>query len=240
VNFRELKSALVRMYGVVCDRLADTIAPESDCTVVEIAKKIKAGDTLISFNYDTVIERLVSRIAGVRLRHGKRQVPGITQFAKPHGSTSWQTLNLPHAITEGEPILNSISYQGTDALLLGAVPLKSELIYEVQAYYQTPRVFEVVREQWLTLAHAVATAAEIVVLGYSFPKEDTYGRFFFHEGMAMRAEGLKLNIDVFNLNPEDLAPVARLFPAATFRFRGPVTPAPPPHSPPESGASETP
>ena len=50
----ELKSALVRMYGRSCDDLARKIPTSDDCTVATLAKEIRAGDTLISFNYDTV------------------------------------------------------------------------------------------------------------------------------------------------------------------------------------------
>jgi hypothetical protein len=156
----ELKSAVVRMYGQLCDALSERILPsDRDCTVVGIANEIQAGDTLVSFNYDTLIEQVVTRIAKAPLRHGKCLEPGTIRFAKPHGSTSWSVGNLGYSITEGQPLLKSLGHEVVrrdwprlDPLLLGAVPLKSELIFEVQEYYRSRRVFEVVREQWRTLA----------------------------------------------------------------------------------------
>lgn len=228
----ELKSAIVRMYGSCCEQFSKSIASSDCCTVVrDVAKKIEAGDTLVSFNYDTIIEQVVSTTGNVRLRHGKDLKPGTIRFAKPHGSTSWRLSYLPYALTDGNPILESLSYEDVktgreDPLLLGAVPLKSELIWEVSKYYGSPRIFEVVREQWQTLANAVATATRIVILGYSFPKEDMYGRFFLNEGKALRGAELSLSIDIFSVSPETVTPVADLFPDGTaIRFMGPVTPA---------------
>ena len=206
----ELKRLLVRLYGRTCDALADDVS-ESDCsTVAAIARRIETGDSLISFNYDTVVERVVKNLSGKMLRHGKDLRPGTIRFAKPHGSASWIIRNLNYRLSDGEPIWDSVTEAdvklGTDPLLLGAVPLKSELIFEVQEYYRAIRVFEVIREQWRTLANAVATAERIVVLGYSFPKEDTYGRFFFREGMSMRTPlDLPLHVDFYSLSGDQKA-----------------------------------
>ena len=113
-----------------------------------------------------------------------------------------------------------------DPLLLGAVPLKSELIFEVQEYYKSRRVFEVVREQWRTVTNAVATATRIVALGYSFPKEDVYGRFFFKEGTAMRKDRLSLSIEVFSRSEEIATSIKDVFPkASSICFKRPVTQA---------------
>ncbi len=229
----ELKSAVVRMYGSSCDEISGSISTIDTCTVVEIANEMEAGDTLISFNYDTMIERVVSRVAKAPLRHGSGLKPQAIRFAKPHGSTSWRVRSLPHRVTDGEPILGSLTHEAVmnhwphlDPLLLGAVPLKSELISEVQEYYRSQRVFEVVREQWRTLANAVASATRIVVLGYSFPKEDMYGRFFLNEGRAMRDDGLPLRVEVFDVNPDAVQPIGELFPnAASVCFKGPVSAA---------------
>jgi hypothetical protein len=227
---RELKRILVRMYGCACDRLSDRIAVTDGCTVVgRVAKVIKDGDTLVSFNYDTVIERIVRNLSNRQLRHGKNLRPGTIRFAKPHGSASWPTRELDSRVTDGEPLWDSVSEDDVqrgyrDPLLLGAVPLKSELIFEVQEYYRARRVFEVIREQWRTLADAVATADRIVVLGYSFPKEDAYGRFFFREGMTMR-EGRPLEVEVYSRSMDDQG-LRSVFPkASSICFQGKVTAA---------------
>lgn len=227
---QELKRILVRMYGRACDELADRIAVTDGCTVVEkVAKVIEDGDTLISFNYDTVIERIVRNLSNRQLLHGKDLRPGTVRFAKPHGSASWSIQELGYRVTDGEPLWDSMSEDDVkrgvkDPLLLGAVPLKSELVFEVQEYYHARRVFEVILEQWRTLANAVATADRIVVLGYSFPKEDAYGRFFFREGMAMR-QGRPLEVEVYSRSMDGQALFAVFPTAGSICSKGKVTPA---------------
>jgi hypothetical protein len=74
-----------------------------------------------------------------------------------------------------------------EPLLLGAVPIKSELIREVQEVGRTD-AFEVVRRQWLAFVEAVRKADEIVVAGYSFPQEDHHGRFLLREAIRQRRQ----------------------------------------------------
>lgn len=234
---QELKSALLRFYGRSCDVLAESIDRDDPCTAVTIAKQMQAGDTLISFNYDTVIERVVRNVSSVRLRHGKDLDPvepsGFIRFAKPHGSASWDIIKLKHAwhrLVDGEPAMTSLDCGSVlageeDPLLLGAVPLKSELIFEVAERYGARQVFDVVREQWKTLANAIKTAERVVVLGYSFPKEDMYGRFFFREGMSRRKADLPLRVEFYSRSG-DCRNIGEVFPAAeSICFMGPVQPA---------------
>lgn len=219
---QQLKGALIRMYGRSCDALADRISPTDNCTALAVAKDMKAGDSLISFNYDTLVERLVG--SKTVLRHGKDLKPETIRFAKPHGSASWSIGNLPFCVTDGDPILECLD-QSQDALLLGAVPLKSELIYEVGEYYGARRVFEVIREQWLTVVNALQDAERVVVLGYSFPKEDLYGRFFLREAMSLRTCSKPLQVEFYNRSGDSRS-IQEVFPTANpICFKGPVTAA---------------
>jgi len=221
----ELKSALLRLYGRNCDALAERLAsdPDANCTAVRIAREVRAGDTVVSFNYDTVFERLIRRFSGVRLRHGMRLVADTIRFAKPHGSASWPIGDLRYELTQGDAVLDSCA-EGEDPLLLGAVPIKSELIFEVAERYNR-RVFEVILEQWRTLSAAMSQVDRVVVLGYRFPPEDTYGRGFFREGLKQRPPSVGYQVDVYNRDA-DLQLVHAVFPSATsICFRGPMTAA---------------
>jgi hypothetical protein len=76
---------------------------------------------------------------------------------------------------------------GSEPLLLGAVPIKSELIREVQeAYFR--QVWQVVMMQWRLVTRAVRDADSFIIVGYGFPTEDQYGRFLFGEAMRLRAK----------------------------------------------------
>jgi hypothetical protein len=186
----ELKRALLQLYGSTCDDAAKSLRLSNRYTLGSVLKQIEAGDTLISFNYDTLVERLfMKRKNSHRLLHCSGPPGnGVVRFAKPHGSSSWNLRDLGHDLTDGTPAIRSLDQvdANTEPLLLGAVPIKSELIIEVQCHYCTHRVFEVVLHHWRAVADAVRDADRLVVLGYSFPKEDAYGRFFFREAMRER------------------------------------------------------
>ena len=75
---------------------------------------------------------------------------------KPHGSTS-STMDrtsclLRWKLDGGTPLLKSLHPSDVDAgrepLLFGAVPIKSELIKEVQERYQFLAIFDAITEQW--------------------------------------------------------------------------------------------
>ena len=105
--------------------------------------------------------------------------------------------------------------------------MKSELVREVQLYYGCPDVFELVQLHWRAVADGLAVADRVVVLGYSFPLEDTYGRFFFQEGMRERQSGEPLRIEFYDLDAEPVAAaIYRTLPGKpVLEFKGPVTPA---------------
>ena len=110
---------------------------------------------------------------------------------------------------DGKPVLTSLNPTDVlketarvDPLLLGAVPIKSELIDEVQCFYGTHRVHDVVLAHWRAVADAVRDAEGIIVLGYSFPKEDAYGRFFLREALRERSRPI-LRFEIFDLAPRE-------------------------------------
>ena len=128
-------------------------------------------------------------------------------MAKPHGSTSWMLdLNCDpkrviSASNHGEVLLNSLEPMDVDRcrepLVLGAVPIKSELIREVQDFCGSPQVFQTIARQWRTVVEAIRDADSVVVVGYSFPQGDEYGRFLLQEGMRLRNS--RLSVEFFEL-----------------------------------------
>ena len=191
----ELKRAVLRLCGSACEDAARAIRRTSKCTLVSILRnQVKSGDVVVSFNWDMLVERLAKKCelnfvhCSGRPRKNKKEI----KFVKPHGSVSWQ-VGRPPAILPFAPMLRVIregdvkpGESPTEPLLLGAVPMKSELIFEVAAHYCACAVFKVIMDQWQAVVEAVRDADSFVVLGYSFPKEDQYGRFFFQEGMRKR------------------------------------------------------
>ena len=245
----ELKSAILRLCGSKCDEVAERLAlqrprrlglfHDNTFTLSRIVHQITPGDTLISFNYDTLVERLVLKRKGLSLRHSCASAAnGIVRFAKPHGSASWNLHRLSSDVLDGPPLLESLcAVQAKehpdkfDPLVLGAVPIKSELIREVQQHFGTEALFEVILQQWRAVVDAIRDAERIVVLGYSFPKEDTYGRFFFREAMRDRGRR-RLRVDFYQkrkYSKETACSIKDAFPGVSksdIHFNGEVTPAP--------------
>jgi hypothetical protein len=216
----EIKKALLSVYGRRCDDVAACV--RDDSTLVKlIQSEIQPADTVVSFNYDTIFERVAAR-------HSRKLVclprgdDGI-MFAKPHGSSSWcldlSTLTLRWLSRDASPLLESLLVEevdrGREPLLLGAVPIKSELIREVQEGGGVATVFDVIAAQWRVVVEAVRDCETLVVLGYSFPAEDRYGRFLFQEGLRLRGRGIR--VEFFEL--EDRAAEREREILDTFRGR---------------------
>jgi hypothetical protein len=237
---REFKSALLRLYGRPCDDAAERLTLSTEYTLGRILNELNPGDTVISFNYDTLVERLVAKLRNppVKLRHCSGAPPGdVVRFAKPHGSVSWNRLSLDNDVTDGPPVMNSldrVEENRIDPLVLGAVPIKSELISQVQVSCGVPQVFKVVFQQWCAVADAVHHADRLVVLGYSFPKEDAHGRFFFREGFRQRKSDKPLQVEYFEVPERKTHTACSIFETLPgellLHYKGKVTPAPKPET----------
>jgi len=189
---RQLKKALLRVFGRRCDQLADNISENSTLARI-LQRELHGDDTLVSFNYDTLAERLATRF-GTQLDARPRGGSGVA-FAKPHGSMSWALdFNVNNFVNwlsdDGAPLTVSLTEEdvdtGREPLILGAVPVKSELIREVQRICGTPRIYDVIACQWRVLVEAIRDARRVVLIGYKFPVEDVYGRFLIQEGLRLR------------------------------------------------------
>ncbi len=142
---------------------------------------------------------------------------------------------------DGCPLLESLGVDEVkmntkEPLLLGAVPIKSELIAEVQKNAGFPEIHTVITLQWRNLILWLSEAEKLTVLGYSFPKEDHYGRFLFQEAVRLRREKLpverqKLLVDFYELDGEPRknteSAIEEVFESTgpDVNYLGPVTPA---------------
>ena len=213
----EIKKAVLFLYGSNCENAARAITRSTNCTLVNLLQcRVRPGDVIISFNYDTLVERLARRF-GLKLTHCVGRPPrNKIKFAKPHGSTSWRIGQLPVTMPI-PPLLESLrevhvepGKTGTEPLVLGAVPIKSELIREVQFCCGTLDVFTVIMNQWRAVVEAVRDADVVVVAGYGFPVEDQYGRFLFQEGVRQRRKPLK-RVEYYNVDRKSEAAIREIF-----------------------------
>ena len=202
----DLKRALLKLYGSACGDLVDRLPLSDDYTLGWLLKhRLRHGDVLISFNYDTIVERLASRF-GHDLRMMSMPPSSTIQILKPHGSVGWKmdwaAGHVRMTTAEHRPILEAMAEDDVgstfEPLLLGAVPIKSELILEVQRCY-FPEVFDVVVDQWKAITDAVRDADALVIVGYGFPSEDQYGRFLLSEAMRSRSRRPIPKVEYFEL-----------------------------------------
>jgi len=229
----QIKKALLAVYGQRCDDEADRTADDSTLSQL-FQNELQAGDVLISFNYDTIAERLAQK-----WRHQLAAVPrdgsGVVKLAKPHGSTSWILDLTSRSVTwlshDGQPILSSLSASdvdcGREPLVLGAVHIKSELIREVQELGMTRGVFDAISTQWRAVVEAIRDADTIFVVGYSFPREDQYGRFLVREGLRLRTGSPRIEFfEVEDRGAERAREIFNVFEGHVRElvFRGPVQP----------------
>jgi hypothetical protein len=190
----ELHAAIVAVLGrgAAWDELGDCRTPGS---LPALLSELDEGDSLVSFNWDTAAENILGhqlRPRSIRLVQAASPSPlsGV-YLAKPHGSLSWHQAS-PGEISEadGSPRLavikrDDVLCRRQHPVILGAVPMKSELIAEVQA---GPNVwiYRCIMSQWQHLCDALSRTDELCVAGYGFPAEDTHGRFLFQEAARRR------------------------------------------------------
>lgn len=216
----QFKRAILTLYGQRCDRQADRLPRDDSYTLGRILQnELQLGDRLISFNYDTIVERLARRffhnndhlhLRQADYRYTNYDGQDAIVLAKPHGSTSWilrdATGNTIFTANDGNLRFDSLTDTDVDAgrepLVLGAVPIKSELIFQVQQQLGVPAVFQIIQEQWRAVVRAIRDADSLVIVGYSFPPEDQYGRFLMQEGVRQRNRR-PLDIEFYALNEQE-------------------------------------
>jgi hypothetical protein len=239
----DVKKALLDVFGKRCDIAAEQLPVDQSYTLGALLADLQPEDLLVSFNYDTVAER-VARKFGHELRSVESTVANARRgpsFAKPHGSCSWLMFDDDRTVrsTEhGGPILDSLVSgtlrSGENPLVLGAVPIKTELIREVQTACDTSgrswrSIFVTVAAQWRAVVEAIGVAEKVVSVGYSFPADDSYGRFLFREALRDRRGSPVIEFFERRDRAADRAgDIMRVFRchAEELRYRGPVEPAP--------------
>jgi hypothetical protein len=213
-----IKHALLEVFGKRCDRASDALPIGANYTLGRLIDSLGPGDTLVSFNYDLIAERLARRM------HKKLRPASVDgarsetiTLAKPHGSASWSTQIVGHfdqSPVDRGPVYDSLLpdeiQRGRHPFLLGAVPIKSELIREVQKAAGRPDIFDVVASQWREVGHAVQHAQTLVVAGYGFPPDDEYGRFLISEALRRRFRSNRLRIELFSREETSLEVASRI------------------------------
>lgn len=171
-------------------------------------RKIQAGDTIITFNYDALVESLLWKAGKWTHRDGygfkvgfhnvlSSKLHGKTQRAlqnspvrvlKAHGSVNWVRsveneevgLNYLRVLFE-MPITRSYQARGDEEL--PDFPYLDEVILS-PLYEKNYAIEPTLRFVWDEIDQALRSAAEIVVVGYSLPKGDADARARISNALA--------------------------------------------------------
>lgn len=193
----EIRKALLDVYGGTRRQLRRSRKRTE--TIRKLLRGASPGDVVVSFNYDLLVEQLAAE-AEVELVQGPcghRGCRRCVQLIKPHGSLAWSATRRRGRTAvhwrgvDKRPLLKPLQKSRVSAghvpLVLGVVPIKSELLPEVQIAHEAREVHEAIVRQWRAATAAARRADQIEVVGYSFPPEDQYGSFLFFESTRARA-----------------------------------------------------
>lgn len=237
----ELRAALLEVYGSeLLEELDGLLASGRGFTLLDIVAEVRPGDVVVSFNWDVAFEKIAARM-GLNLVQAPHLVTTGVRFIKPHGSVSWRHyLSGECRVDKGSTSAPSTSPMQADEVIshcingsagdcvepfvIGAVPIKSELIKEAQREH--PEVYFILMDQWRCLMDALEEADEVIVAGYNFPDDDVYGRFLIKEAIAKKGR-LFRRLYFYELDKAEATMRSRLNeifrPGTTQIFRGPVT-----------------
>ncbi len=179
----------------------------------DIASRLEPGDTVISFNYDTVIDRALYHRAGNRWRGGERYgvevcgeadqwtgtptpgrpTHGSVKLLKLHGSTHWAR---PAPGTDCPPVsLEAQSYANEDPLIVP--PAWNKGITRQEPFTSL----------WKEARRALRNARAMIVVGYSLPKTDILFRALLQMDTTADVPNKKKLVHLHIVNPNDDAVV---------------------------------
>lgn len=207
----ELADLARRLLAVECSQFLRGANPESERwqPYQTWSSDLNKTHTVVSFNYDRVIEMLGNRhatkfysvvvptdeVALSRVRH-----MGCAPVLKLHGSVDWVTRN-GRVEQDTSDDLPATAVSGTDIVIAVPGPEKGEF----------GRRFKEIGSLWRAALEATKNAGRIVFLGYRFPVTDAFARVQFLNAIKFAAKGQRLKRVEIVLGPDERHPdVARM------------------------------
>jgi hypothetical protein len=141
---------------------------------------VKPEDTIITFNYDLVVERLLAEGPNQQpnvptgriqlLGPGVEAEPDCAPVLKLHGSVDWRRTESGYDVTQDHLFAIKCSDKELAILSPGSVKLRESQ--------------DGLKRLWNRAISAVKAADSIVFLGYRFPESDAYSRRTFVRAIA--------------------------------------------------------
>jgi hypothetical protein len=151
---------------------------------VDWANELGESDTIVTYNYDRVVEMLGGKIDPIINEEDLR----VTRLAKRapllklHGSVDWCIDSGTGAVTASKQEDSAISCTADQLAIATPGPTKSK----------TAATFKLV---WDTARKAIQQASAVVFVGYRFPPSDAESRTFILDALAAnKCENLDLHV----------------------------------------------
>jgi hypothetical protein len=178
-DFQDLGFAARRWMAAECSAFVTNADPESERWEAHRgwASQLDASHTVITFNYDLVLERLFDpNCAWWRARSrppfhlvrpdttaGERTAETSVVIYKLHGSVNWQRHEDGTYAESAEPFAATRAKNGHEMGIATPGPNKREMVKEFDAL-------------WNGACGALIQAARVAFVGYRFPDTDAYAR----------------------------------------------------------------
>jgi hypothetical protein len=157
------------------------------------SKFLQGGETVISFNWDTALERALAENPHIReicYSYSKYLRDGQTTVLKPHGSIDWE----PRVRLTGKPA-KRIAPRLFEYQPLVLAPVADKQIS-----------LPLFRDIWRGVYQAVSQATQLHIIGYSLPKEDQFARFVLRRAirnnMVVSRKRKKKKLRTVVVNPD--------------------------------------
>jgi hypothetical protein len=211
-NLLELNGAARRLLAAECSAFTKALDLKYDPAIPyrDWARRLTNEDTIISFNYDCLLERLgaTSDTIDCLVPDGGPRRPGAESMAtayKLHGSVDWLVADAvpfdPQQIQRSTDEFAAVNCERHERLVIGSPgQTKSKLT-------------EVLREKlWEPAGVALAEASAIVFVGYRFPPTDTYAQKFLLDAIeGNRSDYLAIHVVLGpNIGSPDIVRVRQL------------------------------
>jgi len=177
-DLRSIRETLIR---VICKILEASVKPERLDVFAGFCTRLAQEDTIISLNYDTVIDHILTSFVGqvtygfnfaAQLGEGSgKKSKGTQLLLKPHGSLNWRYCSRCNNIylLAGE---KSDCFDGPDQRCpADEHPL---LAVVVTPSYRKQFLVPQLHDVWMQCFHQIKNADVINFVGYSFPPGDVH------------------------------------------------------------------
>lgn len=208
-QIQELEKSLIRELALLFARLEREIVTQRSEYIRRFVSRLSPLDTIITFNWDTLVESSIRRaalnVAYLRCRNANDRL-----VLKLHGSVDW--FHTDEVRVEFRPRCERIDRHllQVPSQLPGETSITAP---EANPQILPPTFFKNLDQAtdfaviWQAAATSIALADEVHLIGYRLPPEDLFARVLLRRSIrtnAERRQGILPSISAVNLSQSDI------------------------------------